>query len=102
MLTRLLVEQACYDEVLNIAKAAAENQTVGNPAEWDHIGPLFDKIQFDRVQGMIQKGIDEGASFWLVARADQMGKMGWFVKPTIFAVSAMMAIAQWKSLALCL
>ncbi len=95
--TRLLVERACYDEVLNIAKATAESQTVGNPAEdGDHIGPLFDKIQFDRVQTMIQKGIDEGARLLAggTGRPDGQDK-GWFVKPTIFAdVSNDMAIAQ--------
>ncbi|MGB2166960.1 MAG: aldehyde dehydrogenase family protein [Candidatus Puniceispirillales bacterium] len=95
--TRLLVERACYDEVLDIAKATAESQTVGNPAEdGDHIGPLFDKIQFDRVQGMIQKGIDEGARLLTggMGRPDGQDK-GWFVKPTIFAdVSNDMAIAQ--------
>ena len=95
--TRLLVERACYDEVLDIAKATAESQTVGNPAEdGDHIGPLFDKIQFDRVQTMIQKGIDEGARLLTggMGRPDGQDK-GWFVKPTIFAdVSNDMAIAQ--------
>ncbi|MGB1036849.1 MAG: aldehyde dehydrogenase family protein, partial [Candidatus Puniceispirillales bacterium] len=95
--TRLLVERACYDEVLDIAKATAESQTVGNPSEdGDHIGPLFDKIQFDRVQGMIQKGIDEGARLLTggMGRPDGQDK-GWFVKPTIFAdVSNDMAIAQ--------
>lgn len=95
--TRLLVERSCYDQVLGIAKAAAEGQAVGNPSEdGDHIGPLFDKIQFDRVQSMIQKGIDEGARVLIggTGRPDGHDK-GWFVKPTIFAdVSNDMAIAQ--------
>ena len=61
--TRLLVERACYDDVLSIAKRAAEQTNVGNPAEeGDHIGPLFDKLQFERVQRMIKVGIDEGAT----------------------------------------
>ena len=56
--TRLLVERSCYDEVLKIAKKTAENQEVGDPTrEGDHLGPLFDKIQFDRVQNMIDVGI---------------------------------------------
>ena len=95
--TRLLVEKSCYDDVLNIAKKAAEDTGVGEPQkEGDHIGPLFDKIQFDRVQNMIQVGIDEGARLL----AGGMGKpdgfeTGWYVKPTIFAdVSNDMRIAQ--------
>ncbi|GIR82761.1 MAG: hypothetical protein CM15mP84_05090 [Cellvibrionales bacterium] len=59
--TRLLVERSCYDEAVAIARSAAEATAVGNPEEeGEHIGPLFDQIQFDRVQNMIQVGIDEG------------------------------------------
>ena len=44
--TRLLVERSCYEEVLKIAKSAANSITVGDPAqEGDHIGPLFDQLQ---------------------------------------------------------
>ena len=61
--TRLLVERACYDQALDIAKRAGEAIQVDAPEkEGDHIGPLFDKIQFDRVQAMISAGIDEGAT----------------------------------------
>ena len=60
--TRLLVERRCYDEVLEIARQAALDTKVGDPAqEGEHLGPLFDKIQYDRVQTMIEVGIDEGA-----------------------------------------
>ena len=46
--TRLLVEKKCYAEVLEIAKQAAENISLGDPTkEGDHLGPLFDKIQYD-------------------------------------------------------
>jgi len=95
--TRLLVERACYDDAVRIAKQAAEETEVGDPAiEGDHIGPLFDKIQFERVQRMIKVGIDEGATLL----AGGMGKpegidKGWYVKPTIFSdVSNDMRIAQ--------
>jgi aldehyde dehydrogenase (NAD+) len=95
--TRMLVEQSCYDQVLEIAKSAAEGQAVGDPAlEGDHIGPLFDRIQFDRVQSMIQTGIDEGASLLAggLGRPQGMDK-GWFVRPTVFSdVTNDMAIAQ--------
>ena len=85
--TRLLVERSCYDEVVEIARRAAEDTAVGNPEEeGDHIGPLFDQIQFDRVQNMIQVGIDEGANLIAggMGRPDGL-EAGWFVRPTIFA-----------------
>ena len=95
--TRLLVERACYDEALDIAKRAGEATLVDSPEkEGDHIGPLFDKIQFDRVQAMISTGIDEGATLLVggLGRPDGM-EAGWYVKPTIFAdVSNDMRIAQ--------
>ena len=95
--TRLLVERSCYDEVLAIAKRAAEATVVGNPAQaGNHIGPLFDRIQYDRVQAMIQKGLDEGATLLTGGLGKPDGfETGWYVKPTIFAnVSNDMSIAQ--------
>jgi aldehyde dehydrogenase (NAD+) len=95
--TRLLVERSCYNDVLQIAKRAAEATTVGNPEkEGDHMGPLFDKIQFDRVQTMIKVGINEGATVLVggLGRPDGLD-VGWYVKPTIFSdVSNNMRIAQ--------
>lgn len=95
--TRLLVERSCYGEVLQIAKKAAMATAVGDPKkEGDHIGPLFDQIQFDRVQTMISVGIDEGATVLAggLGRPNGMD-IGWYVKPTIFSdVSNDMRIAQ--------
>jgi aldehyde dehydrogenase (NAD+) len=95
--TRLLVQRSCYDDVVQIAKRAALGQGVGDPTQvGDHIGPLFDRIQFDRVQGMIQTGLDEGATVLCGGLGKPDGyDTGWFVKPTIFAdVRNDMAIAQ--------
>ena len=94
--TRLLVERSCYDEVLKIAKKTAENQEVGDPTrEGDHLGPLFDKIQFDRVQNMIDIGIGE-ADLLVGGLGKPDGlENGWYVKPTIFKnVKNNMRIAQ--------
>ena len=95
--TRLLVERSCYGEALRIAKQTADSITVGDPTqEGDHIGPLFDKIQYDRVQAMIKMGLAEGATLLAggPGRPEGLAK-GWFVKPTIFAdVSNDMRIAQ--------
>jgi aldehyde dehydrogenase (NAD+) len=88
--TRMLVQRSVYNKALEIAKKAADTQLVGDPAvEGDHIGPLFDGIQYDRVQTMIQKGIDGGACLLAggAGRPDDLAEhlqTGWFVRPTIF------------------
>ena len=95
--TRLLVERSCYERVLEIAREAAESVDVDDPSkEGDHIGPLFDRIQFDRVQRMIRVGIDEGAKLLCGGLGKPPGlDRGWYVRPTIFAdVSNNMTIAQ--------
>ena len=95
--TRLLVERACYDEAVDIARRAAEATVVGDPeAEGDHIGPLFDQIQFDRVQNMIQVGIDEGATLLVGGLGRPEGfDAGWYVRPTVFSdVNNSMRIAR--------
>ena len=95
--TRLLVERACYDEAVDIARRAAEATAVGDPeAEGDHIGPLFDQIQFDRVQNMIQVGIDEGATLLVGGLGRPEGfDSGWYVRPTVFSdVNNSMRIAR--------
>ena len=95
--TRLLVERACYDEAVDIARRAAEATAVGDPeVEGDHIGPLFDQIQFDRVQNMIQVGIDEGATLLVggLGRPEDFDA-GWYVRPTVFSdVNNTMRIAR--------
>jgi aldehyde dehydrogenase (NAD+) len=95
--TRMLVPNSRYDEAVAIAAAAAENMPVDDPAmEGMHLGPLISQAQWDRVQGYIQKGIDEGA----VVAAGGLGKpegkeTGYFVKPTVLAnVTNDMTVAQ--------
>jgi aldehyde dehydrogenase (NAD+) len=85
--TRMLVERSIYDQAVEIAKATAEATEVGDPTqEGRHIGPLSSEVQFDKVQALIQEGIDEGAT--LVAggtgRPDGFDT-GYFTKPTVFA-----------------
>ncbi|MDX1716045.1 MAG: aldehyde dehydrogenase family protein [Anderseniella sp.] len=95
--TRMLVERSVYDEAVEVAAETARICKVGDPAEeGNHIGPLVSQMQFDKVQSLIQKGIDEGAR--LVAggtgRPDGMNR-GYFVKPTVFAdVNNDMTIAR--------
>lgn len=95
--TRLLVEQSCYDEVISLAKEVGNTIAVGDPSlEGEHLGPLFDKIQYDRVQTLIAAGIEEGANLLVGGTGKPMGfETGWYVKPTIFSdVSSEMRIAK--------
>ncbi len=95
--TRMIVEAACYDRVVEIARDAAETTKVGDPrAEGDHIGPLFDEIQWHRVQTMIATGIEEGARLVAGGPGKPPGmNRGWYVRPTVFAdVTNDMAIAR--------
>ena len=85
--TRMLVERDSYDRAVEVAKATAEATVVDLPSKaGGHIGPLVSQAQFDKVQRLIQAGIDEGAR--LVAggtgRPDGLNR-GWFAKPTVFA-----------------
>ena len=85
--TRMLVERSVYDRALEIARSAAEAIELGDPAqEGDHLGPLFDRIQFDRVNAMIEVGIAEGARLLTGGPGrPQEFESGWYVRPTIFA-----------------
>ncbi|MEQ9519930.1 MAG: aldehyde dehydrogenase family protein [Parvibaculum sp.] len=95
--TRMLVPAAKHDEALKIAAAAAAKVTVGDPfAEGIKIGPVVSEVQFNKIQALIQKGIDEGAT--LVAggtgRPEGFNK-GYFVRPTVFGnVTNDMTIAR--------
>ncbi|QUJ77240.1 aldehyde dehydrogenase family protein [Sulfitobacter albidus] len=85
--TRMLVERSRYDQAVEEAKAAAEATSVNAASESGrHIGPLVSKMQFDKVQDLIQQGIDEGARLVAggVGRPDGLNR-GYFVKPTVFA-----------------
>lgn len=85
--TRMLVQQSVYDEALRIAQSVASQVVVGNPQdEGDHLGPLVSNIQFDRVQMMIEKGINEGATLLTGGKGRPTGfEVGYFTKPTLFA-----------------
>jgi aldehyde dehydrogenase (NAD+) len=85
--TRMLVPGSKMAEAVTAAKRAAETTQVGDPlAEGTSIGPLASRSQFDKVQRLINTGVDEGAK--LVAggpgRPDGLTR-GYFVKPTVFA-----------------
>ena len=62
--TRMLVPADRQDEAIAIAKETAENTIVGNPAEVaaGGIGPVVSELQYDKIQALIEKGIEEGAT----------------------------------------
>jgi aldehyde dehydrogenase (NAD+) len=85
--TRMLVPAARMAEVEAIAKRVADAVVVGDPSsENTAVGPVVSKLQFDRVEGYIEKGIAEGAHLVTggTGRPDGLTK-GYFVKPTIFS-----------------
>ena len=95
--TRMLVPRSKMPEAVEAAKQAAEATTVGDPFAKDtSIGPLASKAQFDKVQRLINVGIEEGATLIAggLGRPEGFAK-GYFVKPTVFAnVNNDMTIAR--------
>ncbi|WP_312783545.1 aldehyde dehydrogenase family protein [Brevundimonas sp.] len=84
--TRMLVPRARMDEVKAAAKAAAEALTVGDPTGDVTLGPVVSDVQWNKIQTLIAKGIEEGATLVTggVGRPDGLSA-GYFVKPTVFA-----------------
>jgi len=95
--TRMLVPASKLAEVEAIAKRVAEGVVTGDPmSEKTNLGPVVSKLQFERVEGYIAKGIAEGAKVLIggTGRPDGLEK-GYFVKPTIFSnVNNQMTIAR--------
>jgi len=95
--TRMLVEKSMYSEAVERLKKFANKTKVDDPAkEGDHIGPVVSETQFNKIQTLIKKGIDEGAKLVAggVGKPDGLEK-GYFVKPTVFAdVNNQMEIAR--------
>jgi len=84
--SRMLVPNSRKDEAVAVALAVAEQVKVGDPDNKSAIGPVASKAQFDKVQGLIQKGIDEGATVVVGGPGRPIGlDTGYYVKPTVFA-----------------
>ncbi|MQT30239.1 aldehyde dehydrogenase family protein [Pseudomonas helleri] len=95
--TRMLVPAAQHARALEIAKRTAQQLVTGSPRDANtNLGPVISAAQFDKIQGLIQAGIEEGAT--LVAgglgRPEGLDK-GYYVRPTIFGnVQPSMTIAR--------
>jgi len=95
--SRMLVPKKLYEEAVNIAKAIAAKPVVGDPKkDGVTMGPVANKTQFEKIQRLLQTGIDEGATVVIggPGRPDGIDK-GYFIKPTVFAnVNNDMTIAR--------
>lgn len=95
--TRMLVKRDRMDAAAAIAKEVADAVTVGDPAEKGvNMGPVVSDVQWNKIQGLIRKGIDEGATL-VVGGTDRPAGLdkGFYVKPTVFAdVDSNMTIAR--------
>ena len=94
--TRMLVPREKMAEAAAIAAAAAAKATVGQPAGDVQLGPVVSRVQFDKIQGLIAKGIEEGARVVAGGPGRPKGlETGYFVRPTIFAdVTPQMTVAR--------
>ena len=95
--TRMLVEKSMYKEAVERLKKYTENFEVGDPKkEGEHIGPVISETQYNKIQTLIKKGIDEGAKLVAGGPGKPEGlQKGYFVKPTVFAdVNNSMEIAR--------
>ena len=95
--TRMLVEKSIYEETVEKVKEFANKTKVDSPDKnGDHIGPVISETQFNKIQTLIQKGIDEGAKLVAggVGKPEGLEK-GYYVKPTVFTnVNNQMEIAR--------
>ncbi|MEO0718979.1 MAG: aldehyde dehydrogenase family protein [Pseudomonadota bacterium] len=95
--TRMLVQREVYDQAVETAAEAANSVKVGATNEAGrHIGPVVSAAQFDKIQGLIQTGVDEGARLAAggIGRPEGVNR-GYYVRPTVFAdVTNQMTIAR--------
>ena len=94
--TRMLAPAKKLDEVIALAKAVAEGVTVGDPGGNFSMGPVVSEVQWNKIQGLIKKGVEEGATLVTggLGRPEGLDK-GYYVKPTVFAnVTNDMTIAR--------
>ena len=95
--TRMLVERSIYDQAVETAGEVAGKMTVGATTEpGRHMGPVVSETQFDKIQGLIETGISEGARLVAGGTGRPEGvNRGYYVRPTVFAdVNNQMTIAR--------
>jgi len=86
--TRMLVPNSRMDEALAIAREAAQATTVGDPASGAAMGPVISATQWNKIQALINKGIEEGATVVAGGPGKPEGlDKGYYVKPRSWATS---------------
>lgn len=96
-LSRMLVPAQRLDEVVELAKKAALSVKPGKPENSDSdIGPVVNRQQWEKIQGLLEQGIAEGARLVCGGPGRPQGlEIGFYVQPTVFAdVTAPMTIAR--------
>ena len=85
--TRMLVERSIYDAAVVTAREIAAQVKVASPTlSGRHLGPVVNKLQFDKIQGMIAVGIEEGAKLETGGLGRPEGlEQGYYIKPTLFS-----------------
>lgn len=94
--SRMLVPNSRMDEAIAIAREVGAAVTVGDLEDKTAIGPVASKVQFDKIQGLIEQGIDAGADLVVGGTGRPEGlDTGYYVRPTVFAnVTNDMVIAR--------
>ncbi|KGE02883.1 aldehyde dehydrogenase family protein [Pseudohaliea rubra] len=95
--SRMLVPRARLTEAEDIARRVTEGVVVGDPADdRTQVGPVVSKVQWDKIQGLIERGIEEGATLVCGGPGKPEGlARGYYVRPTVFsAVNNDMTIAR--------
>ena len=95
--TRIMVHKDRVDEAVGFIKSMFDATEVGDPAdEGNHLGPVVNKNQFDKIQGLIQSAIDEGATLETGGTGLPTNvNRGYYIKPTVFSgVTPAMRIAH--------
>ncbi|WP_374611310.1 aldehyde dehydrogenase family protein [Gordonia sp. (in: high G+C Gram-positive bacteria)] len=83
--SRMLVPAGRVDEVAEIAKGVAAELTVGDPTTDVKLGPVVSEAQFDKIQGLIERAVADGATAVVGGPGRPEGlETGYYVKPTVF------------------
>ncbi|OBB61879.1 aldehyde dehydrogenase [Mycobacterium sp. 852013-51886_SCH5428379] len=94
--SRMLVPRSRMDDAIEIARTTVESVKVGDPSDQTAIGPVASRAQFEKIQKLLQSGVDEGATVVIGGPGRPEGlESGYYVKPTVFAnVTNDMTIAR--------
>lgn len=94
--TRLLVPKGRMEEAKEAARAVAEKTRVGDPRGDSNLGPVVSDVQWTKIQGLIERGVSEGATLVVGGPGKPDGlEKGYYVRPTVFAdVDNNMTIAR--------